>query len=73
MANIVWTEADLKEATDAKASQPTAAVKRWVYAGQIAGGSNVANFLNANPPQVAGEVVLTAGSLGGPFDVFIFI
>jgi hypothetical protein len=72
MAVIVRSEADLKEAIDAKASQVTAAAKTWHSVGQFATGGAVANFLNAPPPQGAGEA-MALGYVGGPFEVFIFL
>jgi hypothetical protein len=71
MANIIWSEADLKEAIDAKPKQ-AADVKTWSYRGQFATGSAVATYLNTPTAQVAGEAIVS-GNLGGPFDVFIFI
>ncbi len=73
MANVLLSQ-DSKKAGQSKPNLrgAAAATKTWIYAGQFPDGVSVADYLNLEPAQGAGEAMVS-GNLGGPFDVWIFI
>jgi hypothetical protein len=73
MSHLISTQEELEESTAAKtaARKAAAAAKVWRFAGQFANGQLVANYLNAAPPQGAGEAIVT-GVASGPYVVWVF-